>query len=368
MAYAIYRLPFADRCFLIRQTSGQPEELPSPTELSGREGFVVAPFSLSEETPMLLIRPDEVEEISLMSREEWGVRSENSSSIGSENSFSMRSENTSRSEIDKSNDDSASQYRIDFANFHAQLQQGAFQKLVLARRVREHTAQEVKPMDLFYSACRLYPRMFISLVSSERSGTWLTASPEVLIDGEGDSWRTMALAGTMRYTEQPEWNDKNREEQQLVATYITETLEHFTGDFTEEGPYTTRAADLAHLRSDFRFRLTDPRCIGELLGALHPTPAVCGLPKQRAFEFIRHNESAPRRYYSGFMGPLFPLTAATHIYVSLRCMQIIGTDYDLYAGGGILPESVMEQEWQETEMKLETMRQCLRTTTPNPTE
>ena len=99
--------------------------------------------------------------------------------------------------------------------------------------------------------------------------------------------------------------------------------------------------------------------LGDLIGRLHPTPAVCGLPKRDTFEFIVHNEHTPRRYYSGFMGPL--QMAGTHLYVSLRCMNIDGERCHLFAGGGMLRQSVMEQAWQETEAKRETMRRCIAT-------
>ena len=154
------------------------------------------------------------------------------------------------------------------------------------------------------------------------------------------------------------WSTKNIQEQRYVSTYITECLEQYTSDFHEEGPSTVRAADLVHLRSDFTFTLPDELHIGDLLHTLHPTPAVCGLPKREAFQFIIRNEHTPRRYYSGFMGMLNP-DGDTHLYVSLRCMNIEGNQYHLYAGGGLLKDSVMEQEWQETEAKLQTMRRCL---------
>jgi isochorismate synthase len=57
------------------------------------------------------------------------------------------------------------------------------------------------------------------------------------------------------------------------------------------------------------------------------------------------------------MGPL--QLPATHLYVSLRCMQLLADGYWLYAGGGLLPDSTEEQEWQETEAKMETMRSLL---------
>ena len=122
---------------------------------------------------------------------------------------------------------------------------------------------------------------------------------------------------------------------------------------------TVRAADLVHLRSDFTFTLSADDCIGDLIHTLHPTPAVCGLPKRDAFRFIVSNEHTPRRYYSGVKGML--ASEATHLYVSLRCMNIEENHYHLYAGGGLLKESTEEQEWQETEAKLETMRHLLTT-------
>ena len=155
------------------------------------------------------------------------------------------------------------------------------------------------------------------------------------------------------------WSTKNIQEQRYVATYIAECLERFSLDFREEGPRTVRAANLVHLRSDFTFTLYNNARVGDLLQALHPTPAVCGLPKREAFQFIVNNEHTPRKYYSGFMGPLLMAGDEAHLYVSLRCMQIVGSDYRLYAGGGLLRDSLLDQEWQETEAKMQAMRRLL---------
>ena len=350
-AYAIYRLPHEDHATLIRQTEGEPEEFLSCAELNGRRGFVVAPFQMSEQQPILLIRPDSVETI-LVERGKWKVEGEYSAADTSLSSFHfpLSSKYT---------------YVIDFANFHSQLELGTFRKIVLARCADEKMEEKVEPMDLFYRACMLYPRMFIALVYTAKSGCWLTATPEILLEGKADAWRTIALAGTMKLEgdqlngegESLRWSTKNIQEQRIVATYITECLEQFTGDFHEEGPRTVRAANLVHLRCDFTFSLPDNQHLGDLLHTLHPTPAVCGLPKREAFQFIIKNEHTPRRYYSGFMGPL--QMEDTHLYVSLRCMNIEGKICHLYAGGGLLKDSQEEQEWQETEAKLETMRRCI---------
>jgi isochorismate synthase len=253
-------------------------------------------------------------------------------------------------------------YAEDYACFHAQLEADAFRKIVLARSATIRLKQTVDPKLLFWKACQLYPRLFIALVSLPDGHCWLTATPEILLEGVGQDWRTIALAGTMQLKgdelkgegENMCWSTKNIQEQRYVATYIAECLKRFSLDFHEEGPRTVRAANLVHLRSDFPFILNDVRA-GELLEMLHPTPAVCGLPKQGALNYIVAHEHLPREYYSGFMGP-FNMDGATHLYVSLRCMRIHGTECRLYAGGGLLKDSCLEQEWQETEAKMQTMR------------
>ena len=346
-AYAIYRLPHEDHATLIRQTDGEPAEYLSCAELNGRRGFVVAPFQISDRQPVLLIRPDSIETVPCEESEKQIFER----SQGRANQMACPPD---------------SHYVIDFANFHAQLVSGAFRKIVLARCADEESPDIIPPMQLFHRACMLYPRMFIALVSTPKSGCWLTATPEILLEGTTVAWRTIALAGTMKLEgehlsgegETLTWSTKNIQEQRIVATYITECLERFTGEFHEEGPRTVRAANLVHLRSDFTFSLPDNQHLGDLLHTLHPTPAVCGLPKRETFEFITHNEHTPRRYYSGFMGMLDP-AAETHLYVSLRCMNIEGNRYHLYAGGGLLRDSQEEQEWAEIEAKLETMRRIL---------
>ena len=338
-AWALFRLPHADHYVRVEQAVGEPEELLSCAELNGRHGFVVAPFEITPDQPILLIRPDRCTQ----GQTQCAISGEKRHTVSAPVSQS---------------------YAIDFANFHAQLEAGAFRKIVLARCADEVSASPVPPETLFLLACQRYPRMFISLVYTSKSGYWLTATPEILLEGDGSEWRTIALAGTMRLEgeqltgegEAVTWTTKNIQEQRYVATYITECLEQFTADFKEEGPRTVRAANLVHLRSDFTFTLPDADHLGDLLQALHPTPAVCGIPKREAFRFITHNEHTPRRYYSGFMGPL---GIETHLYVSLRCMNIEGSHYHLYAGGGLLKDSILEQEWQETEAKLETMRSLL---------
>ncbi len=379
-SFAIYRLPYQKECTLMIQHEGEPLKLKSYTELNGKRGFVMAPFAVSPDQPILLIEADDVRKGEILRSVECGVWSEICFESMNSQEQKTVSQDYSHSTLHiphSSNLSSRQRYHIDFSNFHSNLLNGEFQKIVLSRCVQEPRKEEQLPMALFQKACELYPRMFISLVYTPQSGMWLMATPEILLEGGGNDWHTIALAGTMKlegellsFDSPPvkgearlsdiAWTTKNIQEQRYVATYLMECLEHFSSQITEEGPYTARAANLVHLRSDFNFVLEDTRRIGELIRALHPTPAVCGLPKQQTFDFIRRNESQSRRYYSGFSGPFNP-EVDTHLFVSLRCMQILDDCYCLYAGGGLLRDSEEDQEWEETEAKLETMRSLLET-------
>ncbi len=346
--FALYRLPHEQQYHRLVQHNDNALQLPSVAEVAQCRGFVLAPFEVSAQQPVVVIRPDEetVHEVPATADAGWG------------NVTALDAEGEQQ------------RYGIDFRNFHGQLCQGTFKKIVLARCSEMEAEQEGSIEALFVKACHAYPRLFVALVSAPQCGTWLMATPEILLQGDGNEWHTMALAGTMKlsgaatdfdtpggHTQATDivWSEKNRFEQRFVADYIEECIEQFTPSFTVTDPYTVRAGNLVHLRTDFHFTLPHASSLGGLINALHPTPAVCGMPKADTFRFISNNESQPRHYYSGFAG-VMNANGPTHLFVSLRCMRIEGRHFWLYAGGGLLPDSREEDEWNETEAKMETMR------------
>ena len=346
-AFAYYRLPCEQHATYVAQHVGEPEILSSVAQLNGKEGFVIAPFQPSAECPVVLIRPDEVRdfvpEAQCVDDAKGGRR------------------------VQKSPCTEA--YARDYECFHGQLERGVFRKIVLARKSTQHTRLSAEA--LFQKACRLYPRLFVALVYTEPSGMWLMATPEILLQGNGNAFHTMSLAGTQKApattipplstkaVEGLEWPQKDQEEQQYVTDYIEACIRTFSDDYRLQGPYTMTAAHLCHLRTDIHFRLPCADVLGDVLEALYPTPAVCGIPKEPARRFILSHEHEPRRYYSGFVGMLSP-RADTHLFVSLRCMRLLpGGICELYAGGGLLKESEMEKEWRETEAKMQTMMELV---------
>ncbi|MGN0221079.1 MAG: isochorismate synthase [Prevotella sp.] len=366
-AYACYRLPHQKEYHRVVQRGTSAETLLSAAQLKGRSGFVMAPFHPQTDCPILLFQGEHTIHSPLESGGDITLplffREETLD-------FKISPPNTQTADSSCSPE----VWEKAFRTFQSALQENRFNKLVLSRHALLPHDASCDVHQLFLKACQTYPRMFVALVSARQHGTWLMATPEILLEQQDNHWRTVALAGTMplegellQFDNPPQslpadairWSEKNIQEQRYVASYIAECLKRFARQRTEKGPYTVRAGNIVHLRSDFTFVMKEGISVGDLLMALHPTPAVCGLPKRQAYDFIIRNEGHRRRYYSGFAGPLQTTGNGTHLYVSLRCMEIQPQHYCLYAGGGLLKESVRAQEWHETEIKMDTMRQLI---------
>ena len=164
-----------------------------------------------------------------------------------------------------------------------------------------------------------------------------------------------------------------------------------------KGPYTSRAGNLLHLRTDITGEIgksnsedadfekekkpseTENDSLTKLISAIHPTPAICGLPKDAAKKFILANENYDREFYTGFLGEInmkqeikrsgnrrntenqvyAAQVTKTSLYVNLRCMKLNKDTTELFVGGGITAESVPSAEWEETLNKAGTMKEVL---------
>lgn len=239
---------------------------------------------------------------------------------------------------------------------------GAFRKIVLSRAQVRTLSPDHDLADIAEALAQRYPSAFVALVFTPQDGTWLTATPETLLRVDAETIRTMALAGT----QWPEpgtdpaslsWPDKIVEEQGLVALYIRQAFAASgITDVFETPARGVRAANLCHLRSDFTapYGAAGPEALTKLLSALHPTSAVCGLPRDEAMAFLRAHEGYDRCCYTGYLGPV-GIQGGTDLFVNLRSAQIVGDQLCLYVGGGIVPGSDPDLEWQETVEKTKTI-------------
>lgn len=241
---------------------------------------------------------------------------------------------------------------------------GQMQKVVCARSKQSKLPANFSLSDFFLRLCKAYPQAFISLVSLPGEGTWVGATPETLISLKDNRWfTTMALAGTQARKADEKlsdavWRQKEIEEQALVSRYIINCFKKIRlREFDEIGPRTIAAANLIHLRTDFTvdMQATNFPDLGTtMLQLLHPTSAVCGMPKDKAVEFLDAHEQLNRSFFAGFLGPV-NIRNQSQLFVNLRCMQLLKDSALLYAGAGITADSDPQREWQETELKCQTL-------------
>ncbi len=354
LSFALYRLPWTDECLFVMQQSEDVETLNDIKELNGKKGFVIAPFQQTEEHPIVLIRPDKT-------AYDWEEITQALTSLEQNHTLSSDKGPSRDSNKQLNEQERYDRYYAAFRRFMEPLKEKKFKKLVLSRPAFCPIGEGFSPLETFVKACNEYPRMMIYLCHTPVTGTWLGSTPEILLSGYAQNWKTVALAGTLPFVDEVEsttWSTKNKEEQAIVAEYIRQIIKKHGAKITEKGPYTARAGQLIHLKTDFLFQLKETQSLGNLLKELHPTPAICGLPKEEAYQFITEHEGYDRRYYSGFIGWMEP-EGQTDLYVNLRCMEIRTTEVKLYAGGGILPSSEVRAEWEETSHKMKTMRNLL---------
>ena len=319
-------------------------------ELREREhlaGFLMAPFVVTTETPMLWIEEEQKEQgasvLELATCDEMQLES-----------FPPVAP------IPQALPDS---YRVTFARFIEHLEEGMAEKLVLAHRAELPSIATAQVVGVFDKALTHYPNAFVSLCYTPQSGLWLCATPEMLLRGDGADWQTVALAGTMPRQADGEpsvWSEKNRREHHYVQRFIGELLEQEGIPYQALDVETTTTGRLQHLQAHFALQLPEEYAPITLAERLHPTPAVCGTPQRVAQRLILEEESAARSYYAGFLGWYEP-ERRVDLFVQIRCLQLLPEQaLRLYAGGGIVRGSSLESEWQEVLHKLSAIHSLIR--------
>jgi isochorismate synthase len=257
-------------------------------------------------------------------------------------------------------------------NGKAEIASGNLIKIVPART---KTMSLDSSFDLVAALQRLiqaYPNAFINFFHIPSVGTWIGASPELLIQTKGNIFQTMSLAGTQKAQgdnplKSVAWTQKEIEEQALVGRYIVDCFKKIRlREYEEHGPKTVVAGNLLHLRSDFKVDMEAtnfPQLGSVMLELLHPTSAVCGMPRREALAFLSTHEAFDRSLFAGFIGPV-NINSETSIYVNLRTARLMENQAILYAGAGVTEDSIPEKEWEETEMKCDIIGRHLNLITP----
>lgn len=243
-----------------------------------------------------------------------------------------------------------SDYLNQFTRLKHAIKSGKFEKVILSRTKLSPTSKNA--VTIFNALNNIYKNTFNYIISNAEIGTWMGATPERLISIKEKEISTMSLAGTK--TPAAEWTEKEVEEQALVTKTILDTLKkHNCTGIKAAGPTTINAGKIQHLHTHITALLQTESDWKPVVKNLHPTPAVCGLPTEKAQKFIPELEQYNRKFYTGFIG----LTSKkeSHFFVNLRCMELMKNQAKLYIGGGITAPSIAEAEWMETERKSKTL-------------
>lgn len=236
------------------------------------------------------------------------------------------------------------------------IQNDEFQKVVLSRKMVLN--EQIAIVETFQNLISTYPTAFRYLFFHPKIGLWMGATPEQLVKINQNHFETVALAGTQLYSENVIWETKEIEEQQFVSDYIVTKVKDKVSQLIVSDAKTVKAGNLVHLKSFISGVLTTDFQANDLIKALHPTPAVCGLPKEQAIDFILKNEGYNRKYYAGFLGE-YNKDNQTDLFVNLRCLEVENDVVNIYVGCGITKDSNPEKEFIETENKSMTMRNVL---------
>ena len=228
------------------------------------------------------------------------------------------------------------------------IKQNNLPKLVISRPI----AKEISSINLeetYQLLCKKYPNTLCYILISDEE-IWIGATPEILgkFNKKTHEFFTMSLAGTLPLDE--EWSEKEIEEQKPVTHYISEILKKYVtlSEVKESETYNHISGNIKHLRTDFTAKIEDNR-LEELIEEFHPTPAICGIPKEFCKEKIIEIEQYNREFYAGYIK--IETEEEIYYFVNLRCAKIYKNQVIAFAGGGITELSSPEKEWRETELK-----------------
>lgn len=314
-------------------------------------------------TTNVIVGPDGVSSIDLSAMA--GLREHIERAANSEDSLARVS--LSRSDLTCSSVRSADDWKETVAHAVSEIRAGALQKVVLAREERA-----VAPDGFDVAATLRYLRSAhpdCYVFGAWRGGSaFVGASPERLVRMDGREIRASSLAGSVRRGVTPEEDEtmqaalrsseKDHKEHEFVRSALYSRLGELCDDIAaDEKPSIRSLKHVHHLHTALCARLRPGHSLLDVVARLHPTPAVGGEPRDLALEFIREHEQLDRGWYAAPIGWL--QRDRGEFAVALRSALITGSSASLFAGCGIVADSVPEQEYRESQLKLRSMELAL---------
>lgn len=230
------------------------------------------------------------------------------------------------------------------------LQAGAASKVVMARDIAVSAANTIDERYLVQQLARLYPTTWVYSVAG-----LVGATPEMLASMDGEAVVSRVLAGTSAPGEGQELLEslKNRSEHHFAVESVARALSALAEQLdVPADPQLLELPNVTHLATDVTASVKGVNVL-DVVDALHPTAAVCGTPTKLAFDILETLEGTQRGRYSGPVGWV-DSSGSGEFGIALRCGQLneAGNQLRVFAGGGIMPDSIPELELAETRAKM----------------
>jgi isochorismate synthase len=256
------------------------------------------------------------------------------------------------------------EYRAQVEAALREIADGGFEKVVLARSVSVREKGDYDPCALLDTLRRAHPTCAIFAVARP-GAVFLGATPECLVRLVDGRVETASVAGSAPRGRSPEEDlelgrqlresKKEQTEHAFVVRALCDALApHCDALEVRESPRLMRLQDIQHLETPITGHLRARRSILELLGSVHPTPAIAGAPREAALEWLNANENLDRGWYSGPIG-FADSRGGGEFYAALRSAVLRGSEARLFAGAGVVDGSDPEAELRETRLKLRAM-------------
>ena len=251
----------------------------------------------------------------------------------------------------------------------AAIDEGRISKVVLARTLDVITGRRPDPIEVVHHLWRGNGGSHVFYFEPEEGCALLGAAPETVTTLSGGQFHATAVAGTVacgetareqrQLAEQLLASEKEGVEQRIALEDMVARLGPLAEKIrAQPEPHVLTLARLQHLETEIRARLSEGTSALTVLEALHPTPAVCGLPRDTALEFLEEHEPFDRGWYAGPVG-WFDLDGNGVFVPALRCAVVRDLMWRLFAGAGIVEGSDPGLEWDETSIKFEPMLRAL---------
>jgi isochorismate synthase len=262
-------------------------------------------------------------------------------------------------------------YESAVAEAVSRIRAGDLTKVVLARSLVVDAGRPLDPQQLIARLRAVEPSCYTFAFPTDRGRSLVGASPELLVARRGRTVYANPLAGSAPRFGDPAadrasaeellGSSKDREEHAIVAEAVEEGLAPFCVELERDlEPTVLATANVWHLSTRFSGTLSSPQADALTLAlALHPTPAVCGTPREEAASLIRALEPVAR---GGYAGPVGWVDAdGDGVWaIALRCAELDGATARLFAGAGIVADSIPHREFDETERKFRAFLDSLR--------